>query len=178
MLRPIIETTQRWDVKIFQDILQLRRHSVLDSVMKLATRSADGYYYALLFTLLWVVTPFVVAPLLLPAMIGFALELPIQHLIKHLVRRNRPFEHFLDINFLLPPPDQFSFPSGHTAGAFLMVGLLGTLSPMVLIVLLLWATTVGLSRIYLGVHFPSDVVAGMILGLLSALAGFLLAGLI
>jgi len=178
MIKLIVKNTVQWDVKLFLTIFRLNGQVALDSAMKLATKSADGYYYLLLFTFLWVVIPTLGGPLLLAGMLGFAVELPVQHIIKRLIRRHRPFQHMPDIQFLLPPPDQFSFPSGHTAGAFLMAGLLSTAFPMMLVPLYLWAAAVGFSRIYLGVHFPSDVLAGTVLGILSTTAAFTLAGIL
>ena len=146
--------------------------------MKFATYSADSYYYLLLLTSIWVFHREVGAPLLLAAILSFAVEVPLQHVIKVLVRRNRPFERFKEIQFILPPPDRFSFPSGHTAGAFLLAILLSSFYPVLSLPLFVWAGGVGLSRIYLGVHYPSDVLAGVLLGILSATAGIALMGLV
>jgi len=64
----------------------------------------------------------------------------------------------------LLPPDQFSFPSGHTITAFAMVLSLGAFYPVMLLGLLFCAFSVALSRILLGMHFLSDVVAGAAIG--------------
>jgi undecaprenyl-diphosphatase len=64
----------------------------------------------------------------------------------------------------LLPPDQFSFPSGHTITAFSMALSLATLYPAMLIGLLFCAFSVALSRILLGMHFLSDVLAGAAIG--------------
>ena len=64
----------------------------------------------------------------------------------------------------LLPPDQFSFPSGHTITAFAMALSMGAFYPVMLIGLLFCAFSVALSRILLGMHFLSDVVAGAAIG--------------
>ena len=64
----------------------------------------------------------------------------------------------------LLPPDQFSFPSGHTMTAFALAVALGSFYPALSLPLLVLAGTIGLSRIVLGMHFLSDVVAGAALG--------------
>src|SRR5712691_4318298 len=64
----------------------------------------------------------------------------------------------------LLPPDQFSFPSGHTITAFAVAISLGTYYPALLPGLLFCAASVALSRVLLGMHFLSDVVAGGLLG--------------
>jgi len=91
-------------------------------------------------------------------------------LMKWLVDRPRPP---LDLASF-PPPDSASFPSGHTMASFLfaatvIVGLVPAISKMwarvtVTVGLVGWALTVAFSRVYLGVHWPSDVLASWFLG--------------
>jgi undecaprenyl-diphosphatase len=64
----------------------------------------------------------------------------------------------------LLPPDQFSFPSGHTITAFAMALSLSVFYPVMLLGLLFCAFSVALSRILLGMHFLSDVLAGAAIG--------------
>ncbi len=64
----------------------------------------------------------------------------------------------------LLPPDQFSFPSGHTITAFAMAVSLSAFYPVMLLGLLFCAFSVALSRILLGMHFLSDVLAGAAIG--------------
>ena len=81
-------------------------------------------------------------------------------LFKRTVRRARPAGEFQ----ALAPPDRFSFPSGHTAGAFAlaisMFGAYPSLAPALVLV----AIIVGWARMYLGVHYPIDVLAGVCIG--------------
>jgi undecaprenyl-diphosphatase len=64
----------------------------------------------------------------------------------------------------LLPPDQFSFPSGHTITAFAVLVPVGFLYPALLPILLFLALSISVSRIVLGMHFLSDVVAGCLIG--------------
>jgi undecaprenyl-diphosphatase len=64
----------------------------------------------------------------------------------------------------LLPPDQFSFPSGHTITAFSVAISLSVFYPPLTIGLLFCAVSVALSRILLGMHFLSDVLAGAAIG--------------
>ena len=85
-------------------------------------------------------------------------------LLKKISGRKRPCEIEPHCWARLLPPDQFSFPSGHTITAFAVAVALGTFYPVLLSVLLLCAICIGTSRILLGMHFLSDVVAGALLG--------------
>ncbi len=112
----------------------------------------------------------------LAGLVAFALELAAYRVIKQTVRRNRPFEVVAGVACRRRPSDRFSFPSGHTAAAFVAATLIAEIYPPLLPAAGLWALAVGISRVHLGVHFPSDVVAGMLLGILSAACGITAVG--
>jgi membrane-associated phospholipid phosphatase len=89
--------------------------------------------------------------------------------IKFSVKRRRPEGEW---GLLYRSTDPHSFPSGHAARAFLLAVLAGGLGPSWLAILLwLWAPLVSLSRVAMGVHYLSDVIAGMVLGILIGLIG-------
>lgn len=81
--------------------------------------------------------------------------------VKNTVRRARPHN---DIQALVPP-DRYSFPSGHTSAAFAMAMALTAVVPELVPVAILIAFVVGYARLYLGVHYPIDVVVGSAIGL-------------
>lgn len=64
----------------------------------------------------------------------------------------------------LLPPDQFSFPSGHSITAFAVATPLGLYYPSLMLGLMFCAMSIAISRILLGMHFLSDVIAGCLLG--------------
>lgn len=83
---------------------------------------------------------------------------------KAIVRRHRPFETQLG-----PKSNAHSFPSGHTATAFACATVLSSFVPRWRVPLFVLATLIGLSRVYNAMHYPTDVLAGAILGVLIAL---------
>ncbi len=84
--------------------------------------------------------------------------------LKRAVGRERPCSIEPHCWATLLPPDRFSFPSGHSITAFAVAVSLGLFYPTALPALLLCALSVACSRILLGMHFLSDVIAGSILG--------------
>lgn len=95
--------------------------------------------------------------------------------VKHWAHRARPYWVADGFGPLTAPLRDYSFPSGHTTAAFAAAGVFALLFPAAAPLLLTLAAAVGISRMYLGHHFPSDVLAGALLGTVSALAACALA---
>lgn len=91
--------------------------------------------------------------------------------LKNLVARIRPYETVEGLVPLIPRPWDYSFPSGHTGSSFASAWVLYRRFPKRFgIPALILAALIGLSRLYLGVHFPTDVLFGVFSGIIS---GFL-----
>ena len=84
--------------------------------------------------------------------------------LKHLSQRQRPCQIEPHCWSRILPPDKFSFPSGHTMTAFSIALVISYFYPSLEGVLLFLALNIAVSRIVLGMHFLSDVLAGMVLG--------------
>jgi len=129
-----------------------------------ATRAGDGwlwYFFGLIILISggdarWLA----LAGAASAALIGIAIFVS----TKRISGRKRPCEIEPHCWATLLPPDRFSFPSGHTITAFSVGVTLGLFYPMLMPVLLFCAVSIALSRIVLGMHFLSDVLAGMVLG--------------
>lgn len=99
-------------------------------------------------------------------------------LLKPMVARTRPFDFNTSVSLIISAPHDFSFPSGHTAASFAAVG------AMYLTDFRYWkpfgalAVLIAFSRLYLYVHYPTDVLCGALLGLACAFAAFKLCGII
>jgi len=93
-----------------------------------------------------------------------AFALLLYKLLKHWTRRPRPFASDVRIRAWIAPLDEFSFPSGHTlhAVAFTLVALAHY--PMLAWLLIPFSASVAVSRVVLGLHYPSDVLAATAIG--------------
>ncbi len=89
--------------------------------------------------------------------------------LKEIVMRARPFQQDLSIELLIGAPKEFSFPSGHTVSSLAAATVLILQKFPLRFLALAFALIIAVSRIYLQVHFPSDVLAGLIFGVLTAL---------
>lgn len=87
-------------------------------------------------------------------------------IIKNVIARPRPFTANPDIQLIIPPPTSFSFPSGHTLASFGAASALFIQHRRLGAAALIYAALVGFSRLYMYVHYPTDVLAGCILGIL------------
>lgn len=105
----------------------------------------------------------------LPAM-GLA-TLAVNYAIKPVFRRRRPFHDLVAAVVVGRRPDDASFPSGHSAAAFAGAWLLAAAYPAAAPALYAVAVLVGLTRVYLGVHYPADVLLGGLAGVALAIAG-------
>jgi undecaprenyl-diphosphatase len=83
---------------------------------------------------------------------------------KVIVHRHRPFEHQLG-----PASSTHSFPSGHTATSFACATVLSAFAPRRRVPFFVLAALIGFSRVYNAMHYPTDVLAGAVLGVLTAL---------
>jgi len=93
--------------------------------------------------------------------------------LRELTDRPRPFIRYPSPHTLVHAPTDPSFPSGHTTVAFACAAVLASLKPRLAAPLFLLAAAIGFSRVYVGVHYPLDIVGGAALGL--AIAAVLIA---
>lgn len=156
-----LQSLHNYDLHTFDWCLRRRHLQQLTAASRWVSKSADGHLYAVLLIILLITKDYTNASFLLGA---FLLERALYFVLKSYFRRNRPPQAIPGFQSVVQPSDQFSFPSGHTSAAFLVATLLTAAAPLLVWVLYPWAVCVGISRVLLGVHFPTDTLAGAILG--------------
>jgi len=103
-------------------------------------------------------------------------SLAIYRLLKRSIRRPRPYMSHQGIIARVPPLDQFSFPSGHTLHAVAFTAIACAWYPALALILVPFSMLVALSRVVLGLHYPSDVAAAVGIGCLLAAGSLATAG--
>ena len=91
-------------------------------------------------------------------------------LLKHAIVEPRPYISLSNVHMLIVEDDPNAFPSGHTTSTFAVMSILifKLRNKLWTVVLLFWCILIGFSRIYVGVHYPFDVLAGAIIGIVTA----------
>lgn len=111
-----------------------------------------------------------------PYVIGISLvaTVGISYGLKRIVNRPRPFVTYSDICQKDSHVGPYSFPSGHTSSAFALATSVSLCYPKwyVIAPAAIWAISVGCSRMYLGVHYPTDVLVGALIGSGCAVLGY------
>lgn len=157
----LLETIHNLDLRTFEWCLKRKNRILAITISRASSRSADGPLYILTGVLVLLLQEWYLACLMAG---GFLAERSCYTLFKGFFKRNRPPAAIPGFCSVIEPTDQFSFPSGHTSAAFLVACIFASAFPWAAWLLYPWAITVGISRVVLGVHFPSDVIAGAGLG--------------
>ena len=164
----MIDVLQNLNIEILKFINDNFHSPIIDKFMIMITSIGNVGFIWILISLILMITPkyrkvgiMTICALILTTIIG-------EGILKHLIRRARPFTSFPDIKLLITAPTSYSFPSGHTGSAFAAAGILGAMIKKSKPYVITLAILIAFSRLYLFVHYPEDVLAGIILGLCSA----------
>ncbi|MDD2675798.1 MAG: phosphatase PAP2 family protein [Flavobacterium sp.] len=158
---------QNIDINILRDI-NVDRNMNLDPTFKLVTNSAVPISVAtpiILYSVALIKKDSTIKKQAIFIGETFLVNAFITIALKHTIKRSRPFETYPDIEQAASSLGK-SFPSGHTSLAFATATSLSLASPKWYVIApsFVWAGAVGYSRMHLGVHYPSDVLAGAIIG--------------
>jgi undecaprenyl-diphosphatase len=145
-------------------LCDLRRFSPLTFLFVAVSRLGEGPLWGMSGLILLVHGPARTRWAVLGAALAMAVSVALFMAVKNLIGRPRPFESWRELPCLLAPPDRFSFPSGHTMTAVAACVNYAALLPGSELFFLPVAVLIGVSRVFLGCHYPTDVLAGALLG--------------
>lgn len=128
------------------------------------SRLGDGALWASLILVLPMLDPVAGWQRSVLVLLLGAINVSLNAVLKRVLRRRRPFEQCDGIRACVRVPDPFSFPSGHTMHAVAYAVLLSAFYPLLTPLWAGFAGLVALSRVVLGLHYPSDVLVGAGLG--------------
>lgn len=152
---------------------------VLDAIMTFITRLGDGGFVWIVFAVILLFTKKYrkCGVAMIVALLGSLLI--VDNIIKPIVARPRPFD--LEAwagTFIFPElvtrPSSFSFPSGHTSSSFGAAVALLCGNKKLGVPAIVLAALIGVSRIYVHVHYPTDVLAGFVAGILLGIGAYLI----
>lgn len=159
----------------FLDWLQTLHSPIVDKMMLGITRLGDaGIFWIVLAVILLLIPKTRKSGLIVAAALCIDV-IVCNGILKNLFARTRPFDVNEAVQLLITAPKDFSFPSGHTAASFAAVAALYFAGEKKLWkVSLVLAVLIAFSRMYLYVHYPTDILGGVLVGLGAGAAGYYL----
>lgn len=159
-----------WELTLCLRFNRASHFKSIRNTFKIISRLGDGvFWYSLMALLLIAYGKNAVLPVLHMALAGLACTL-IYKWLKAKTLRPRPYQINHEIMLGANPLDQFSFPSGHTLHAVAFTIVLLAYYPAMAWLVVPFTALVALSRLVLGLHYPTDVLAGALIGTLVASA--------
>jgi undecaprenyl-diphosphatase len=168
----------RFDAAEYRLCRRLNRgveHTWVRVLFKTASRLGDGIiWYALMLALPFIYGSQGLKVALIMLATGAA-GLAVYKFLKRIFVRERPFIRYAGISLAGAPLDRYSFPSGHTLHAVAFTWQACAAFPELSFALLPLALAIAASRVVLGLHYPTDVLVGALLGAVSGAVGAALA---
>jgi undecaprenyl-diphosphatase len=159
-----IQSLYQFECRVFQEINSHFDKRIMNFFFRTITQIGSALFISVTTLLLIILTSNQTRITAISSAAALALShIPVQ-LVKKLFPRKRPYLQIKKTKILPNPLKDHSFPSGHTTAVFSVIVPFLFQTPSLAAVLLPIGLCVGISRIYLGLHYPSDVIAGGILG--------------
>lgn len=159
----IIKFMSQIDDKLFLKIFKDNRRGYFKSFMKLMSRLGDGYVWAFLYFSLYMFRIKYAILYFARAAAAVFICIFVFLYIKSFFSRIRPYKKHDKVPIMYPP-DKHSFPSGHTMVGFAISFSVGSYSFGSAILFYTIASLIAFSRVYVGLHYPLDVICGIVLG--------------
>ena len=172
----MLEIISNLDINMLNFIRDNLSNPVMDKIMIFITTLGDK-------GIIWIIIGIILLSMKKYRKVGFTLLIALlvnaligEGILKNIVQRPRAFITYPDISIIINPPSSFSFPSGHTASSFAAATVLGYYFKGWRYILYIFASLIAFSRLYLFVHYPSDIIFGILLGVICGLITIRLMG--
>ena len=142
----------------------LSQSQAVAQFFKRISRLGDGPFWYSMLLLTWLMQGIAYSLQMLYVIACGTVGTLIYKILKQKTTRPRPYQVHQVIVLGERPLDHFSFPSGHTLHAVMATVVLGNAVPALLVVMVPFTVMVALSRMVLGLHYPSDVIVGAVIG--------------
>lgn len=173
-MRLYLDRMHQLDSNVCVAVNHTSQYRLIRDCFRVVSRLGDGIiWYTLMIGILYTQGAHGVLPVLHMALAGLVGTLTYKWL-KGKTLRPRPYEVRQDIYLTGKPLDKFSFPSGHTLHAVVFGLVALAYYPVLAVVIVPFILMVGLSRVVLGLHYPSDVLAGAAIGFAIASVSFVI----
>lgn len=164
-----MEAIQNFDFFVLNGLQELLQCSFLDTVVPILTHLGHGVVWAIFGLIFLFMKKYrfngicIISALVATVIIS-------EFIIKPLFLRERPYMLNPDFVLLIPEPSGTSFPSSHTSTSFASALQFFGINRKAGIAAMIFAAVVAFTRLYLYVHFPTDILGGIILGIIMGFA--------
>ncbi len=160
----LFQKFDQFEFRLCAHINNYSRRLPIRSFFQVISRLGDGiFWYVLILSLPLFNGYSGVVQMLYISLVG-AVSVTLYKLLKVHLIRERPYISFGSIIAQAKPLDRYSFPSGHSMNAACLAILLASCEVLLTEIVFIFASLVAMSRVILGMHYPSDVLVGLILG--------------
>jgi undecaprenyl-diphosphatase len=169
----LFESIDQFELVLCRRLNRICHWEIIRKFFSIISRLGNGVFWYILMSAMLVldypngITPF--QHMALAAILGVI----IYKILKQNMVRQRPYLKWDDIKHGTAPLDLYSFPSGHTLHAVLFTYIAIAYYPLLAWTLIPFTILIGLSRVILGLHYPTDVIIGAIIGFTIAYSSFL-----